>query len=242
MTCQIDVVFFEVAIYDLTNSGQNVVAMIMSFFLSLKCWSSNMSSSTVLWRWQFWEFSLNSRRRFCVCIYIYIIIVIRISHTMSSKKVVVRPYWFLNFLVLKSFPVWVTFHIRFQKKMILRGGPRVLRGREGTLYIYMGVSKNGGTPKSSILIGFSIINHPFRGTPIFGNTHIYLSDSISQQKQISFTPSFLEKTRVGFVCCLSRRQLSNKNVPMVVGNIKVARKSQRSQWHVKRFGLNGVIS
>ena len=27
-------------------------------------------------------------------------------------------------------------------------------------------------PKSSILIGFSIINHPFWGTPIFGNTHI----------------------------------------------------------------------
>ena len=28
---------------------------------------------------------------------------------------------------------------------------------------------NGGTPKSSILIGFSIINHPFWGTPIYGN-------------------------------------------------------------------------
>ena len=34
----------------------------------------------------------------------------------------------------------------------------------------MGVSLNCGTPKSSILIGFSIINHPFWGTPIFGNT------------------------------------------------------------------------
>ena len=32
---------------------------------------------------------------------------------------------------------------------------------------YMGVSKNSGTPKSSILIGFSIINHPFWGTPIY---------------------------------------------------------------------------
>ena len=40
------------------------------------------------------------------------------------------------------------------------------------IYIYMGVSKNrGGLPKSSILIGFSIINHPFWGTPILGNTH-----------------------------------------------------------------------
>ena len=32
--------------------------------------------------------------------------------------------------------------------------------------------KIGGTPISSILIGFSIINHPFWGTPIFGNPHI----------------------------------------------------------------------
>ena len=38
----------------------------------------------------------------------------------------------------------------------------------------MGVSEKDGTPKSSILIGFSIINHPFWGTPIFGNTHIYI--------------------------------------------------------------------
>ena len=29
-------------------------------------------------------------------------------------------------------------------------------------------------PKSLILIGFSIINHPFWGIPIFGNTHILL--------------------------------------------------------------------
>ena len=32
--------------------------------------------------------------------------------------------------------------------------------------------KKKGTPKSWILIGFSIINHPFWGTPIFGNTHV----------------------------------------------------------------------
>ena len=40
------------------------------------------------------------------------------------------------------------------------------------LGIHMDVSENSGTPKSSILIGFSIINHPFLGTTIFGNTHI----------------------------------------------------------------------
>ena len=36
----------------------------------------------------------------------------------------------------------------------------------------MDVSENSGTPKSSILMGFSIINHPFGGNTIFGNTHI----------------------------------------------------------------------
>ena len=36
----------------------------------------------------------------------------------------------------------------------------------------MDVSENGGTLKSSNLIGISIVNHPFWGTPIFGNTHI----------------------------------------------------------------------
>ena len=41
-------------------------------------------------------------------------------------------------------------------------------------YDDMGVSKNRGTPKSSILIGFSIINHPFWGTSIFGNTHMFI--------------------------------------------------------------------
>jgi hypothetical protein len=37
---------------------------------------------------------------------------------------------------------------------------------------YMDVSWNGGTPKSSILIGFFITNHPFWGTPIYGNPHM----------------------------------------------------------------------
>ena len=35
---------------------------------------------------------------------------------------------------------------------------------------HTGVPKNRGTPKSWILIEFSITNHPFWGTPIFGNT------------------------------------------------------------------------
>ena len=38
--------------------------------------------------------------------------------------------------------------------------------------IDIGVSINGGTPKSSTLKGFSLINHPFLGSPNCGNLHI----------------------------------------------------------------------
>ena len=38
----------------------------------------------------------------------------------------------------------------------------------------MDVSENGGTPKSSILLGFSKKNHPLWGTPNFGNTHTHM--------------------------------------------------------------------
>ena len=44
--------------------------------------------------------------------------------------------------------------------------------RSGNKEIHRGVSKNRGTSKSYILIGLSLINHPFWGRPIFGNTHI----------------------------------------------------------------------
>ena len=55
----------------------------------------------------------------------------------------------------------------------------------------MGVSKNSGTPKSSILIGFSIIFtiHFWGKTPIFGNTHISILCSTVQTVQY-------------FQCCL----------------------------------------
>ena len=57
----------------------------------------------------------------------------------------------------------------------LRGGPEFLGGClrgwfQQCKQCCLGVSENSGTPRSSILVGFSIINHPFRGTPIFGNT------------------------------------------------------------------------
>ena len=38
---------------------------------------------------------------------------------------------------------------------------------------HVGVSKNRGTPKSSILIRFSIINHPFWDTPFWKHPNVY---------------------------------------------------------------------
>ena len=40
------------------------------------------------------------------------------------------------------------------------------------------VSQNSGTPKSSIWIGFSIINHPFWGTTILGNPQLTLDANL----------------------------------------------------------------
>ena len=34
---------------------------------------------------------------------------------------------------------------------------------------FPGFPKMGGTPKSSSLIGFSVLNHPLRGSSIYGN-------------------------------------------------------------------------
>ena len=59
------------------------------------------------------------------------------------------------------------------------------------IWVFPKISQNSGTPKSSILIGISIINHPFWGTPIFGNTHI------------SPTPPFLAATKQTLLCCLA---------------------------------------
>ena len=39
-------------------------------------------------------------------------------------------------------------------------------------FLIWGFPERGGTPKSSILVGFSLINHPFWGTPIYGNLHV----------------------------------------------------------------------
>ena len=59
----------------------------------------------------------------------------------------------------------------------------------------MAVSKNSGTPKSSILKGFSIINHPFWDTPIFGNTHIiFMTGDILLVSKLMNLPYLLHRS------------------------------------------------
>ena len=62
-------------------------------------------------------------------------------------------------------------------------------------YTY-GCFRNRGTPKSSILIGFSLINLPFWGTPIFGNTHILCQFTNSRSLK-----TFLLTTRILMFFC-----------------------------------------
>ena len=53
----------------------------------------------------------------------------------------------------------------------------------------MDVSENSATPKSSILTGFSIINHPFWGFSAYFWKHPYLSYPLNQHLDISRHPS-----------------------------------------------------
>ena len=62
-------------------------------------------------------------------------------------------------------------------------------------WVSLGVSKNRGTPKSSILIGFSLINHPFRGTSIFGNTHLEVKSNPWKFKEFQ---QLKESTKIMF--------------------------------------------
>ena len=107
-----------------------------------------------------------------------------------------------------------------QKETTIVFQASILRG-------YMDVSKNNGTAKSSILIGFSSMNHPFWGTPIFGN-HPYIV-SFRECKPLDFVRIHLwdparKEARAAFAEAESRAQAAEemclqkqKEVPDVFG-------------------------
>ena len=105
----------------------------------------------------------------------------------------------------------------------------------------MGVSEIGGTPKSSILIGFSIINHPFWGTPIFGNTHMAKLFLILARGQPGESPDssilLRELGHLDGVC--QRRKHPEKSMHFVGG---MCSQKQWLYWKLNLFNFekNGV--
>ena len=98
----------------------------------------------------------------------------------------------------------------------------------------MGVSVNRGTPKSSSLIGFSIINHPFWGIPIFGNTHIV--HVFNSKSTSAFVSMFLWICGLFFIYCRSSRDevealdIDFQTDPMVLDlNLKSTFKESKSK-------------
>ena len=89
--------------------------------------------------------------------------------------------WVANFIFVgysnvlnqgMAFPLTSSFRHVWAQWLRLPSAPRSISTKNFT-QIKMDVSENRGTPKSSILKGFSIINHPFSNTPIFGNTQMF---------------------------------------------------------------------
>ena len=86
-------------------------------------------------------------------------------------------------------------------------------------YGHTDVSENSGTPKSSILIGFSIINHPFWGTTILGNPHTNPS-SLCHGRMDPSMPSNSRTTGKGLGTCFNRALCSHLSRPKKATGLK----------------------
>ena len=70
----------------------------------------------------------------------------------------------------------------------------------------MGVSINGGTPKSSILMGSSLKNHPFWDTPILGNIHMVYGltgNMMTNKWEFHGVSGTIEKKNAANIFCLT---------------------------------------
>ena len=99
---------------------------------------------------------------------------------------------------------WIFYFSKVSEKQ--KKGKKVLSGNP-PLLVYMGVSSNGGTPQSSILIGFSIINWVFLESLRvgFGFSTISLRNNIFSTKQHDSLRFLYETT-----CSLRNNILSAK--------------------------------
>ena len=82
------------------------------------------------------------------------------------------------------------------------------------MYIYVDVSENSGTAKSSILIGFSIINHPVWGTPYFRKHPCMYECSMSFNLPVFGMSILFEPSTFGcFVGCVLRMRQQRRPRP-----------------------------
>ena len=100
----------------------------------------------------------------------------------------------------------------------------------------MGVSKNRGTPKSSILIGFSIINHPFWGvnTPIFVNTHMFFERVATKKthRHQSFVSSFADSEAFQEHKALSKNPFPHSTFPVRGVTSVLVSTTKKTVWFV----------
>ncbi len=152
-----------------------------------KAFGQLLALNSICLAWIWWDETRNSRPKCLMCCELWVLCCW--GHSLESFRCLsclrnivckVKPMHDCN--TLKKTSLWHMFLQNLWLKVpwthLFWGEYTIGIGSFGTtsfLFVsYMGVSKNGGTPKSWILIVFSLINHPFGGSPIFGNTHIFL--------------------------------------------------------------------
>ena len=105
--------------------------------------------------------------------------------------------------------------------------------------------KIGVPPNHPILIGFSIINHPFWGTPIFGNTHIFSRENEPFKRLFFQGPGRLSKIllmeeirkKPGEVGSLSHYFVGFWNTSQVVQISAKDFRTKTPEWRAETFWL-----
>ena len=85
-------------------------------------------------------------------------------------------------------------------------------------------------PKSSILIGFSIINHPFWGTPFYGNTQICITKNCPTKNESPRHWSKLSRLGPGDLSLTGQYAYSTCEICIVLRSLKTLI-SQVGSWH-----------
>ena len=103
--------------------------------------------------------------------HIYVYIYILYMYLILSRYTYVFDVWQLVYF-LDMLSCFVQFNLQSLCNLTMAFSANFQLAFCSIVFIWM-FPKIVAHPKSSILLGFSIINHPFWGTPIFGNIHLF---------------------------------------------------------------------